>query len=310
VGVVVLALCWKLLPWHAGEVTGERQLDAGGAVSVTLALLLAVYATINGNAAGWGSLQTLGLMGASVAVFLAFLVIESKVLKPLVPLAMFRLRNLSVASFAGVLWAAAMFAWFFLSALYMQQVLGFTPFQIGMAFLPPNLIMAAFSLGISAKLVMRFGLRKPMAAGLLLAGAGLLLFARAPVDGTLLRDVLPGMLILGIGAGIAFNPVLMAAMSEVAPSESGLASGVVNTAFMLGGSLGLAVLASVAAARSAGLAETGADHLSVLAGGYQAAFLCGAGFAFLAALAGAFLMRDIPMPAASGHGMTADPETE
>jgi EmrB/QacA subfamily drug resistance transporter len=310
VGALVLALCWKLLPWHAGEAGGKRHMDVGGAVSVTLALLLAVYATINGNQAGWGSLQTLGLMGASVAVFLVFLTIESRVLKPLVPLAMFRLRNLSVASFAGVLWAAAMFAWFFLSALYMQQVLGFTPFQIGMAFLPPNLLMAVFSLGLSAKLVMRLGLRKPMAVGLLLAGTGLLLFSRAPVDGTLMRDVLPGMLILGIGAGIAFNPVLMAAMSEVQPSESGLASGIVNTAFMLGGSLGLAVLASVAAGRSAALAQAGAEHLAALAGGYQAAFLCGAGFAFLAALAGAFLMREMPMSAVAGHGMPADPETE
>ena len=149
-----------------------------------------------------------------------------------------------------------------------------------------------------------------MAVGLMLAGAGLLLFSRAPVDGTLVRDVLPGMLILGIGAGIAFNPVLMAAMSEVQPSESGLASGIVNTAFMLGGSLGLAVLASVAAARSADLAQAGAEHLAALAGGYQAAFLCGAGFAFLAALAGAFLMREIPLSAVAGHGMPADPETE
>jgi hypothetical protein len=282
----------------------------GGAVSVTLALLLAVYATINGNQAGWGSLQTLGLFGAALAVFVAFLAIEYRVKLPLVPLAMFRVRNLSVASAAGILWAAAMFAWFFLSALYMQLVLGFTPFQIGMAFLPPNVLMAVFSLGISAKLVMRFGLRRPMAVGLLLAATGLLLFARAPVDGTMLRDVLPGMLILGIGAGIAFNPVLMAAMSEVAPTESGLASGIVNTAFMLGGSLGLAVLASVAAGRTTRLMAVDVDHLTALAGGYQAAFLCGAGFALLAALIGAFLMREMPVTQGAGHGLPAPNETE
>ena len=145
------------------------------------------------------------------------------------PLRLFRLRNVSVANVVGVLWAAAMFAWFFISALYLQLVLGYSPMQVGLAFLPANLIMAAFSLGLSAKLVMRFGIRGPLAVGLLLAAAGLVLFARAPVDGSFVVDVLPGMLLLGLGAGMAFNPVLLAAMSDVAPSESGLASGVVNT---------------------------------------------------------------------------------
>jgi EmrB/QacA subfamily drug resistance transporter len=310
VGAAVFVLCWKLLPAHAGEAMGRRNLDVGGAVTVTLALLLAVYATIDGNQAGWTSLQTLGLMGAAVAVFCVFLVIEYKIRMPLVPLAMFRVHNLSVASVAGILWAAAMFAWFFLSALYMQLVLGYTPLQIGLAFLPPNLIMAALSLGVSAKLVMRYGLRGPMAVGLLLAGAGLLLFARAPVDGGFVVDVLPGMLLLGIGAGVAFNPVLMAAMSEVPQTESGLASGIVNTAFMLGGSLGLAVLASVAAARTGNLTASGAAHLDALAGGFHAAFLCGACFAILAAALGAFLMREAPVTGAAGQGLPSNPETE
>ena len=300
VGAAVFVLCWKLLPAHAGEAEGRQHLDVGGAVTVTLALLLAVYATIDGNQAGWGSLQTLSLLGVSVAVFCLFLFIESHVKKPLVPLDMFRLRNLSVASAAGILWAAAMFAWFFLSALYMQLVLGYTPLQIGLAFLPPNLIMAAFSLGISAKLVMRFGLRGPMAVGLMLAGAGLLCFSQAPAGGGFVADVLPGMLLLGVGAGIAFNPVLMAAMSEVPHTESGLASGIVNTAFMLGGSLGLAVLASVAAARTGKLMAVDVTSIAALAGGYQAAFLCGAAFALLAALLGWLLLRPAPQPLAEG----------
>ncbi|HEV2322176.1 MAG TPA: DHA2 family efflux MFS transporter permease subunit [Gammaproteobacteria bacterium] len=305
VGAVVFLLCWKLLPAKSGEATGPRQLDVGGAVSVTLAMLLAVYATINGNQEGWGSAQTLGLLSAAGVMFAVFLAIESKVRPPLVPLAMFRLRNLSVASIIGVFWAGGMFAWFFLSALYMQQVLGFSPFQIGMAFLPANLIMAAFSLGISAKLVMRYGLRLPLAGGLLLAAAGLLLFSRAPLDGTLVRDVLPGMLLLGLGAGIAFNPVLMAAMSEVPQTESGLASGIINTAFMMGGSLGLAALASVASARTGSLTTQGSEHLAALAGGYQMAFLVGAGFVVLGALLGGLLLREAapgaeaPQPA--GH---------
>jgi len=150
--------------------------------------------------------------------------------------------------------------------------------------------MAVCSLGVSAKLVMRFGIRGPFAAGLLLASIGLALFARAPVDGSWI-DVLPGMLILGLGAGIAFNPVLMAAMSDVAPSDSGLASGVVNTSFMMGGALGLAVLASLAAARTEGLSAAGVAPTAALNGGYQVAFLVGAIFAAAACAIGARLFR-------------------
>jgi MFS family permease len=156
---------------------------------------------------------------------------------------------------------------------------------------PTNVIMAAFSLGISARLVMRFGIKPPLAAGLLCAAAGLLLFARAPVDGSFLVDVLPPMLLLGLGAGIAFNPVLMAAMNDVAPSESGLASGIVNTSFMMGGALGLAILASLASARTDRLMAGGAEHLAALNSGYHFAFLGGALFAALAAAAGVMFMR-------------------
>ncbi|MVZ15771.1 MFS transporter, partial [Escherichia coli] len=145
---------------------------------------------------------------------------------------MFALRNVATANVVGVLWAAAMFAWFFISALYMQRVLDYSAMQVGLAFLPANIIMAVFSLGLSAKLVMRFGIRAPLSVGLLVAGIGLVLFARAPAGGSFVLDVLPGMLLLGLGAGVAFNPVLLAAMSDVAPDESGLASGVVNTSFM------------------------------------------------------------------------------
>src|SRR5205814_1245854 len=214
------------------------------AVTVTVALMLAVYAIVNGNQTGWTSAQTLGLLAAAATLLGVFVVIESKVPSPLVPLSLFRLRNVATANVVGVLWAAAMFAWFFLSALYLQQVLGYSPLQVGVAFLPANLIMGAFSLGLSAKLVMRFGIRTPLAVGLLLAALGLALFVRAPVDGTFAVDVLPSMILLGFGAGMALNPVLLAAMSDVAPEESGLASGTVNTSFMMAGALGLAVLAA------------------------------------------------------------------
>jgi EmrB/QacA subfamily drug resistance transporter len=289
IGVGVYALSVILLSNDRGLATGR--LDVAGAVSVTLSLMLAVYAIVNGNEVGWSSGQTIVQLGLAVALLGLFLWIEARVSSPLMPLGLFRLRNIAVSNVVGVLWAAAMFAWFFVSALYLQQVLGYTPMQVGLAFLPPNLIMGAFSLGLSAKMVMRFGIRGPMALGLSLAGAGLALFAFSPVDGSFMLHVLPGMLLLGLGAGMAFNPVLLAAMSDVAPSESGLASGVVNTSFMMGGSLGLAVLASLAAARTGELMTEGVDLPVALNGGYQVAFMIGALCAVVAAVLGAALLR-------------------
>ena len=290
IGIAVFAASLRLLP--AGRnLAASRHLDVAGALTVTVSLMLAVYAIVNGNEAGWTSGRTTGLLGVAVALLAIFLVIEARVRAPLVPLGLFRLRNVATANVVGVFWAAAMFAWFFLSALYMQLVLGYEPMQVGLAFLPSNLIMAAFSLGLSAKIVMRFGIRTPLAVGLLLAALGLLLFARAPENGSFAVDVLPGMLLLGLGAGMAFNPVLLAAMSDVAPTESGLASGIVNTSFMMGGALGLAVLASLAASRAENLHAAGASQAAALNGGYQIAFLVGALFAGFAAILGAVLLR-------------------
>jgi EmrB/QacA subfamily drug resistance transporter len=290
IGVLVYALSLKLLPAARGPAAAQR-LDVAGAVTVTVALMLAVYAIVNGNQEGWTSRQTTGLLGVAVALAAVFLAIEARVRSPLVPLRLFRLRNVATANAVGVLWAAAMFAWFFLSALYLQLVLGYSPLQVGLAFLPANLIMGVFSLGLSAKLVMRFGIRAPLATGLLLAAVGLVLFARAPVDGNFVADVLPSMILLGFGAGMAFNPVLLAAMSDVEQSESGLASGLVNTAFMMGGALGLAVLASLAASRTDSLLASGDGRLAALDGGYHAAFVVGALFAAAAATLGAVLLR-------------------
>ena len=299
VGVMVFALALVLIPAGRGAAAATT-LDVAGAVTVTASLMLAVYAIVNGNEDGWTSGQTTGLLAAAAALLALFLGIEARVRSPLVPLGLFRLRNVSTANVVGILWAAAMFAWFFLSALYLQLVLGYSPLEVGLAFLPGNLIMAVFSLGLSAKLVMRFGIRLPLALGLLLAGIGLLLFARAPVDGNFAVDVLPSMILLGIGAGMAFNPVLLAAMSDVAPSESGLASGVVNTSFMMGGALGLAVLASLAASRTDSLLASGDAPLAALTGGYHAAFLVGAVFAVAAAVIGAVFLRAGQLAAEEG----------
>jgi len=259
---------------------------------------------VNGNEAGWSSMQTVVLLGLAAGLLVLFLGIEARVASPLMPLGLFRLRNIAVSNVIGVLWAASMFAWFFISALYLQQVLGYTPLQVGLSFLPSNLIMGAFSLGLSAKMVMRFGLRWPLAMGLALASAGLALFALAPVEGHFLLHVLPGMLLLGLGAGMAFNPVLLAAMSDVAPEESGLASGVVNTAFMMGGALGLAVLASLAAAHSGELTASGVNLPAALHGGYRIAFMLGAVIA-----AGAALLALLLRPGQSSTAAEAAPLT-
>jgi EmrB/QacA subfamily drug resistance transporter len=290
VGVAVFAFCLVLLP--RGRVTeGSARLDVAGAVTVTAALMLAVYAIVNGNQAGWTSVQTLGLLAAAAALLAVFLVIEARVSSPLMPLGLFKLRNLSTANVISILWAAGMFAWFFLSALYLQIVLGYSPLRVGLAFLPTNLIMAAFSLGLSAKIVMRFGIRLPLALGLSLATIGLVLFARAPVGGSYVPDVLPSMILLAFGGGLSFNPLLLAAMSDVEPSESGLASGVVNTSFMMGGALGLAVLASLAARHTQDLRASGDGALVALNGGYHVAFLVGALFTLAAAAIGATVLR-------------------
>jgi EmrB/QacA subfamily drug resistance transporter len=290
IGVAVFAASLALLPAARGHAAGGR-LDVAGAVTVTASLMLAVYAIVNGNEQGWTSGRTLGVLAAAAALLVLFLAIEARVRSPLVPLGLFRLRNVAVSNVVGVLWAAAMFAWFFLSALYLQLVLGYSPLEVGLAFLPGNIVMGVLSLGLSAKLVLRFGIRKPLGTGLLLAALGLVLFARAPVDGNFVVDVLPAMLLLGLGAGMAFNPVLLAAMSDVEPGDAGLASGVVNTSFMMGGALGLAVLASLAASRTDTLLDSGDGQLLALTGGYHAAFLVGALFAGAAALLGAILLR-------------------
>jgi MFS family permease len=278
----------------------SRSLDFTGAITVTASLMLAVYAIVNGNEQGWTSARTLGLLGVAAAGLAFFVGLESRVRSPLMPLGLFKLRSVAVSNIVGILWSAAMFAMFFLSALYLQLVLGYSPLEVGLAFLPANLLMGAFSLGLSAKLVMKYGTKVPFTGGMLLVALGLGLFARVPVDGNFATDVLPGMLILGVGIGMAMNPLLIAAMSDVEPQDAGVASGVVNTSFMMGGALGLAVLASVAASVSG-------DNPSLVAltDGYQAAFVIGTAFALAAAIVAAIFLRQSPQqegePAFAAH---------
>ncbi len=299
IGIGVYALCSALLPREAAS-QAPRSHDVAGAVAITAALMVAVYAVVNANEIGWLSLRTCGLLGLAVALLLAFLAIESYVREPLVPLRLFLLRNLAAANVVAVLWAAGLFTWFVISALCLQRVLHYDPLRVGLAFLPADLIMAAFSAGLSARMVLRFGIRGPLTTGLVLAALGLALFAREPIDGTFLRDVLPGMVLLGFGGGMAFNPLLLAAMGDVDTHESGLASGVVNTSFMMGGAVGLAALASLADLRTSALQRVGAGPVAALNDGYHLAFWIGAlltaGSALLAVLVLTPARRSAEMP--------------
>lgn len=290
IGVLVVLLSFYFL--SSKHVPSKHtHLDVWGALTVTLSLMLAVYAIVKGNVAGWLSLQTLGTLAVAIVLMLIFLQIESRVRAPLMPLSLLKLRNVAIANGVGIFWSASMFSWFFLSALYMQLVLGYDPFHVGLAFIPANLIMAVFSIWLSAKLVGRFGITRSLATGLTLCAAGLFLFAHASANGTFVTDLLAPMILMGLGAGISFNPMLLAAMNDAPEDESGLASGIVNTSFMMGGSLGLAILASIAASRTAYLTAHAAISIVALTGGYDWAFAAGATSAALAAVLAGFALK-------------------
>jgi len=281
-------LSLRLLPTDTAP-TARGRLDVAGALTITSALIIAVFAIVKGNEVGWVTFRTLGLLAVAVGLLGAFLAIESRVESPLIPLGLFRNREVSSANLVGILMAAGLFAYFFFSALYLQLVKGYTPLQVGLAYLPGTIVWGASSLLLSDRLVMRFGIKKPLIVGMGAMFLALLLLARVPVDGNYFVDILPATIFIGIGAGIAFNPILLAAMHGVEPTEAGLASGVVNTSFMMGGAVGLAILASLADSRTTSLADEG--HLESLTAGYHLAFLVGAIFVALSALLAATLIR-------------------
>jgi EmrB/QacA subfamily drug resistance transporter len=295
IGAAVLLASLRVLPASATR-AGRARLDVPGAVLVTAAVTLALYAITGASEAGWASARTGVTLAGAAALLAAFAAVESRVAAPLVPLRLLRQRNLTAASLTGMLWSAAMFATFFLTSLYLQLVLHYDPLQTGLAFLPTNLIMSVLSAGLSARLVARFGIKPPLVAGLLLVAVGLALLGHAPAGGHFLTDVLPGGILLGTGAGTALPPLLVAATSDLPPSESGLAAGIANTSFMLGGALGLAVLASLATGRTSNLLANGHSHLTALTGGYHAAFLAGAACAALAASLAARSLRPTISP--------------
>jgi EmrB/QacA subfamily drug resistance transporter len=289
IGIATYVLARRLVP-HEEGIGLKEGADVPGSVLVTGALMLGVYALLEAPLHGWGSTRTLGLLALTVALFGAFVAREATAKTPLVPLRIFRSRTTVGANAIQALGVAGMFGMFFLAVLYLQKVLGYDALETGVAFLPVSGLIGILSLGASARLSTRFGADAVLIPGLVLMAIGLLLFTRVPVDGDYLRDVLPVMLVLGTGAGLFFPSLMTIAMAGVEPHESGLASGLINTSLQVGGSIGLAVLAGLAATRSSNLLESGSSTPAALTGGYHLAFLVGAGLVLLGLLT-AFWMR-------------------
>jgi EmrB/QacA subfamily drug resistance transporter len=290
IGLVALVLALRLVEPDRG--IGLRQgADVVGAVLVTSALMLGVYTIVEARDFGWTSFHTLGLGALAVALLAGFLVRQASTARPLLPLGLFRSRNVSGANLVQALMVAGMFGLFFLGALYLQRVLGYDPLRIGLAFLPVAVTIGALSFRLAAELSTRFGARNTLLTGLALILAGLLLFTRAPVDASYVRDVLPSMLLMGVGAGLSFPALMTLGMSGATAQDSGLVSGLINTTAQVGGSLGLAVLATLATSRTDHLLAEGQSTASALTGGYQLAFGTGAGLVATAVLVAATVLR-------------------
>jgi EmrB/QacA subfamily drug resistance transporter len=268
-----------------------RGADVLGALLVTAAVMLGVYTVLGVSDNGWTSPHTLGFGAASVALLAGFLTREARAATPLMPLRVFRSRNLTGASLTIVLMVAGMFGMFFLGVLYLQRILGFDAIETGLAFLPVSTLIGVMSLGVSARLNLRFGPRATLLPGLVLVAVALAYFSRAPVHGHYVADVLPVVVLLGAGAGFVFPALTTISMSGVLPHDAGLASGVVNTSMQVGGAFGLAVLATLATDRTETLRTQGDSVASALTGGYQLAFLVAAGLVGAAILLSAFVLR-------------------
>ncbi len=270
-----------------------RNFDLAGALSVTLGLVAIVFAIVRTEVNGWGSAQTLVVLGAGLALIGIFLAIEGRfAARPLMPLRIFRSRPLSSANAIVFLLGAGMFGMWFFVSLYLQQVLGYSPLGAGLAFLPMTLTIIAGSM-VASRLTQRFGVKPLLVTGMALQAAGLLLFSRVSADGSYLSDVIAPSLLVAAGLGVAFVPATIAALAGVAPEESGLASGLVNTSRQMGGALGLAILATIASARTASLPGDGSVSAlhSGLTAGFQRAFEVGSLFAAAGLLVAIFALR-------------------
>ena len=283
--------------------------DLPGAALLTAGLMLGVYTILEAGEQGWGSIQTLGLGGLSILLLAAFVTRQARIENPLMPLRLFRSRNVAGANLIQGLLIVGMFGTFFLGALYLQQILGYDALEVGLAFLPATIVMGAMSFRVTGRLNMRFGPRATLLPSIGLIAAGLLLFARTPVDGSFATDILPPMILMGLGAGLAFPSLMTLAMSGATQSDSGLASGLVNTSVQVGGAIGLAVLATLATERTDGLLAAGEQTATALNSGFHLAYLIGAALVGVAmAVAVAVLRPGTAMPSEETAEVGIEPE--
>ncbi len=296
IGVATGLAALRLVEGREGIGLGQGA-DLPGAALLTGGLMLGVYTILQVEQQGWGSTQTLGLGAVAIALLAGFVARQARTENPLVPLRMFKSREVSGANLVQGLMVVGMFGMFFLGALYMQRVLGYDALQVGLAYLPSTVVMGVMSFRLSAPLNMRFGPKATLIPSMVAIGAGLLLFARTPVDASYVTDLLPPMVLIGAGAGLGFPSLMMLAMSGATPEDSGLASGLVNTSVQVGGAIGLAVLATLATERTDGLLAEGNSTASALTSGYHVAYLVGAALIGVAIVIALRAFREQPAQA-------------
>ena len=275
--------------------------DLPGAALLTGGLMLGVYTILGVAEEGWGSSQTLALGAVSIALLVAFVARQARVANPLMPLRLFRSRNVSGANMVQALLVVGMFGMFFLGALYMQRILGYDALQVGLAYLPLTVVMGAMSFRVAGRLNLRYGPQATLLPAMFAIVAGLLLLARTPVDATYAVDLLPAMVLIGLGAGLGFPSLMTLAMSGATASDSGLASGLVNTSVQVGGAIGLAVLATLATERTANLLAEGEAPAEALNSGFHLAYLVGAALVLVAIVIAVVVLRArLPVGVAAG----------
>jgi EmrB/QacA subfamily drug resistance transporter len=299
IGVLVGWLALRLVDDPEGLGMKEGA-DFPGAALVTVALMLGVFTILQITEWGWVDARTIAGLLLAAALLAVFVRRQGRIANPLMPLRLFRSRNVVGANSVQALLVAGMFGMFFLGALYLQRVLGYDALEVGLAFLPTTIVMGGLSLGFSEKLIMRFGPRNILIPGFIMVTIALLLFARTPVDGNYLTDLLPPFLLIGIGIGTSFPGIMTLAMSGATPEDAGLASGLVNTSMQVGGAVGLAVLATLSTERTEHLEAAGEALKPALTSGYHVAYLVGAGLAAISVLIAIFVLESPPRPEVEG----------
>ena len=290
IGIAAGLLSWRLLEPDRG-LGWSKGADVIGAFLVTAGLMVGVYSIVGTAQYGWTSANTLGFGGLSIVLLAAFVLRQATARNPLLPLSVFRPRYVWGANVVQFFLVAGMLGFFFMSSLYLQRVLGLNPLEIGIAFMPVAVSIGLLSLGVSARVTTRFGAGRVLLPALVLVAAGLALYIRVPVHSNYAVDLLPGMLLIGVGAGLVFPSLATLAMSSATEADSGLASGLLNTTAQVGGALGLAVLAAVAASQNSALLAAGGNEVTALTGGFRVVFGISTGLLLAGVLLSALVLR-------------------